>query len=131
MSNDLKSVRSLARSMQGVDWEGDAARGAIEKLCEAVLAVPNGGYKYPDSLFAALKDAGLFVRDYDAVCKERLPRCISELHREVSNIGQTSDLRGWLEMPVGQLLEIYGKVEDMNWFEQMGGLPWRDSKDEE
>ena len=76
-------------------------------------------------LFERLKGAGLFVRDYDGVCQERLPRCIKDLHAEVCQIGSPEDLRQWLEMPVGQLLELYAKGTGLNWFEWMEDLSWR------
>ena len=51
-----------------------------------------------------LRKAGLFVRHYDAVTLERLPKAIEDLHRELVQIGQRDDLLPWLNMPVGQLL---------------------------
>ena len=79
-----------------------------------------------ERLFKRLSGAGLFVRDYDGVCQERLPRCIKDLHAEVCQIGSPEDLRQWLEMPVGQLLELYAKGTGLNWFEWMEDLSWRE-----
>lgn len=81
-----------------------------------------------ERLFKRLKGAGLFVRDYDVVCQERLPRCIKDLHSEICCIGSPNDLRVWLEMPVGQLLELYAKGTGLNWFEWMD-LSWRHDED--
>jgi len=79
-----------------------------------------------EKLFSELKGAGLFVRDYDGACNERLPRCIRDLHAEVCCISGENDLKQWLEMPVGRLLELYAKGTGMNWFETVEGLSWRD-----
>ena len=78
-----------------------------------------------------LRKAGLFVRDYDAGTLERLPKAIEDLHRELSQLGQRADLLPWLNMPVGQLLEIYAKGTGMNWFEWMDELSWRETESEE
>ena len=78
-----------------------------------------------------LRKAGLFVRHYDAVTLKRLPKAIEDLHRELCQIGQPADLLPWLNMPVGQLLEIYARGTGMNWFEWLEEATWRDSKDEE
>lgn len=81
-----------------------------------------------EAFFQKLKDIGLFVRDYDRVCQEELPKAVSTLHSQICCIGQTADLHRWLELPLGKLLEAYAKGTGMNWFESVDDLSWRQEK---
>ena len=73
-----------------------------------------------------LRSAGLFVRHYDPETQEKLPKAIEDLHWEITQIGQYRDLVPWLNMPVGQLLEIYARGTGMNWFEHIKEASWRE-----
>ena len=90
-----------------------------------------------ERFFQNLKDIGLFTRDYDGVCFEKLPlavrdmyKAVKELHTQVCHIGHPARLRDWLELPLGQLLEAWAKDTGWNTFESMDGLSWREDKEE-
>jgi len=60
------------------------------------------------SFFAALKARGLFVRDYDGKCFERLPDMAEGLHWEISAIGQ--GLEEWRELALREFRNAYAEA---------------------
>jgi len=59
------------------------------------------------SFFDNLKAKGLFVRDYDGVCQERLPRIARELHAELCQLDPDSMATGWKDLTVAEFVNAW------------------------
>jgi hypothetical protein len=59
------------------------------------------------NFFSNLKALGLFTRDYDGVCVERLPRIASDLHAELCHLDLSSWSTGWEELTLVEFINAY------------------------
>lgn len=66
-----------------------------------------------------LKDAGVFVRDYDPGCEERLTEAANKLHRELCKL-DLSNKRTWQELTVFEFVDAYARHQGLS---RMGGKP--------
>jgi|ETNvirnome_2_300_1030623.scaffolds.fasta_scaffold179658_2 hypothetical protein len=60
--------------------------------------------------FDNLKAKGLFTRDYDGVCAERLPRIAGDLHTELCHLDESSWSTGWEELTLVEFVNAYAKA---------------------
>ena len=59
--------------------------------------------------FDKLKERGLFVRDYDPLCFERLPMVADTLHRELAKL-DTKSIKGWEDISLFDLVNDWVSV---------------------
>ncbi len=60
-----------------------------------------------EKFFENLRERGLFTRDYDALCAERLPRIANELHSELCNLDAGNWRTGWASLTLVDFINAW------------------------
>ena len=61
-----------------------------------------------EKFIQGLKDMGLFVRDYDGFCEDRLVKAASELHSELCNL-DGRNIKTWENLTVFDFVNAYAE----------------------
>ena len=61
-----------------------------------------------EKFIQGLKDMGLFVRDYDGHCEDRLVKAARELHSELCNL-DGHNIKTWKDLTVFDLVNAYAE----------------------
>ena len=64
-----------------------------------------------DKFIQGLKDIGLFVRDYDGHCEDRLVKAARALHSELCNL-DAYNIKTWKDLTVFDFVNAYAESSD-------------------